>query len=333
MNQSSSLSNLFESFGIFSKQNNRYLIIGPSGSGKTHLSYQLIFFVLPKYRRHIYIYGSNDALKTAFIPRFKDLNIQIFELPIIHGSDLSKLDFDALKVGDLVIVDDLSHILAERDNELIKFLNKAYTASRHKGFDIITILHKYKLNNRMIRDNCTKIFITGINNEIINEFGDKIINTKCLPIILDVTNDCKQQYIDFNIIGKSVTQPNEILRRIKIQDNNKLPVFTRKSTKPIYIDVENSDEKYQVRVPESYYRIIEQLEPSISKRKSLHEQYILSDKSPIMGQLHTLLEDDREKVHKGESVAGNKNTSDYTNKPTPRLSMRYTKNNKRSYSR
>lgn len=307
--------NLFNVFDIVSKQNNRYLICGPSGSGKTHIQFQLIFFELPKYKRHIYIYGGKDKLKETLLPQFKNYGINVIELPINSGTELEKLNFEALGRNDLLIIDDLSHILSQRDNELIKFLNKAYTCSRQRGFDIITILHKLKLNNKMLRDNCTKIIITGINKEILDEFGEYIINPTALPIILDCNDNMKQKFLDlsqFNEV-KGLGVASKILDRIKIPNTESFPLLVRKNKKPIFINVETKDEKFQYKVPEGYIKAINGL-------KNSKKGFINNIDIPILNEAIN----QRETVNSGELKAGNSNINKNSSKNS-RLTMHKTK--------
>lgn len=304
------LNNLFEIFDITSRQNNRYLIVGPSGSGKTHLQFQLMFFELPKYKRHIYVYGGIDKLKQTLIPYFKENNIEVFELPINSGLELEKLDFDALGKNDLLVIDDLSHILASRDNELIKFLNKAYTCSRQRGFDIITILHKLKLNNKMLRDNATKIIITGLNKEIEDEFKENIVNSNMLPIILDCCNNMKQKYLDFSSLDY-LTQPSKIIQRIAIQSSNGYPSFVRRHKKPLFIDVKNKDESFQYKVPNGYFKVIDSLTDNFKKGFAKKTKSPFIENNEIQKEIKTEIEDialiQRKEVNTGQKIAGNDN--------------------------
>jgi len=290
--------NLFEIFEISSNQNNRYLIIGSPGTGKTHMQFQLIFFQLPRYKRHIYIYGGPDALKKDMIPKIKNVGVEVIDVYVNNGNELSKINFNAIGKNDLVVIDDMSHILSERNNELIKFLNKAYTTSRQKKFDIITILHKLKLNNKMIRENCTKIFITGLNKEIIDEFGEHIINPNILPIILDCNDQMKQKYLDFSEFTsmKGYGFPSKILERIAINKKDSFPQMVRRNKKPIFIDVTNKDEIFRLRIPDGYIKIIE----SLKKTKNGFE----SEKDSIFIDF---AEEQRKIINEGEKKAGNDN--------------------------
>lgn len=302
--------NLFDIFEITSNQNNRYLIIGSPGTGKTHMQFQLIFFQLPRYKRHIYIYGGPDALKKEMIPKIKNVGVEVIDVYVNNGTELSKINFNAIGKNDLVIIDDMSHILSERNNDLIKFLNKAYTTSRQKKFDIITILHKLKLNNKMIRENCTKIFITGLNKEIIEEFGENIINPNILPIILDCNDQMKQKYLDFSEFTsmKGYGFPSKVLERITINNKESFPQMIRRNKKPIFIDVQNKDELFRYKIPEGYVKLIESLKKS-------KEGFELKPESIFLD----LAEEQRKIINEGEKKAGNENI----NKPEIKSAMPY----------
>lgn len=314
------LTNLFEIFDIQSRQNNRYLIVGPSGSGKTHLQFQLMFFELPKYKRHIYVYGGLDKLKQTLIPYFKSNNIEVFELCINTGNELNKINFDALGKNDLVVIDDLSHVLSSRDNDLIKFLNKAYTCSRQRGFDIITILHKLKLNNKMLRDNATKIIITGLNKEIEDEFKEHIVNKNTLPIIIDICDGMKQKRIDFSSL-EYLSQPSKIIQRIAIQSSNGYPSFVRRHKKPIFVDIKDKDESFQYKVPNGYFKVIDSLSDNFKKGFIINKKSPFVEDGEIQKEIETEIKDiakeQRKEVNTGQKQAGNDNI----NKPTKRLTF------------
>jgi energy-coupling factor transporter ATP-binding protein EcfA2 len=291
--------NLFDIFDITSKNNNRFLITGPSGTGKTHLLYQLIIFVLPKYKRHIYIYSGKDKLKETFIPILKDNYVDVIDLNINSSEELKKINFEALSKNDLLIVDDISHILAERDNELIKFLNQCYTTSRQKGFDCITILHKLKMGINLMKQNCTKLFITGINNEILDEFKE-IINTNMLPIIIDLEDGCKQKFLDLSQFHH-IIHPSVLIQRIRINNDRGFPAFIRRNKQPLFINIKSNDEKFQYKVPDSYYKTIENL------RTYNNAGFKIDDKIPIIQDIKEEAEDQRKIVNKAEFNSGNKN--------------------------
>lgn len=284
--------NLFDQYNIVSFQNNRFLITGASGGGKTHLAFQLIFFVLPRYKRHLYIYGGFDELKDKMLPEFTNLGIKIYDKKIDKSDELEDIDFDALGRGDLVFIDDLSHLMANRDHELLTFLNKCYTCSRQKGFDIITIAHKLKMNNTMIRENCTKLFFTNLNESLKNEFKEYIIRPDILPIVLDATNNFKQQFLDFSNLSKNMVYNVNINERLKI-DPNKIPLFVRRTKTPIFVDVKQGNEQYQYQLPKAYNDFINKL------NKTEKGNFIKELKEPIISQ--------RKMVIQGEQHAGNNN--------------------------
>lgn len=316
------LANLFEHLNVISFQNNRFLITGASGGGKTHLAFQLIFFVLPRYKRHLYIYGGFDELKDKALPEFKRLGVKIFDKPIENSNELKDIDFEALGRGDLVFVDDLSHLMANRDNELLTFLNKCYTCSRQKGFDVITIAHKLKMNNTMIRENCTKLFFTSLSTSLKEEFGHYIVRPDVLPIVLDVTNNFKQQYIDLSQASKRMTHYSHITERLVI-DPNRIPRFVRVSKKPFFVDVTSGTEKYQYQLPRAYSNFIEHL------AANKQGKFIQEIKDPIISQRNAVLQ--------GESAAGNNNTyvdpkdSEAKMKILPPLTMKGYRPRKRPY--
>lgn len=284
--------NLFDQYNIISFQNNRFLITGSSGGGKTHLAFQLIFFVLPRYKRHLYIYGGFDELKDKMLPEFTNLGIKIYDKKIDKSDELADIDFDALTRGDLLFIDDLSHLMANRDHELLTFLNKCYTCSRQKGFDIITIAHKLKMNNTMIRENCTKLFFTNLNDSLRNEFKEYIIRPDVLPIVLDCTNNFKQQFLDFSNLSKHMCYNVNIHERLKV-NQDKMPLFVRRSKKPIFIDVKQGDDQYQYQLPKAYSDFINKLD------KTEKGDFVKKLKDPIISQRTTVIQ--------GESFAGNDN--------------------------
>src|SRR5271168_606570 len=136
--------NLFDYFNIRSNQNNRYLITGNSGGGKTTQAFDLIFNVLPKYKRHIYIFGGKDKFKEMVLPEIREMGVDVHDLYLDDSKMLDDIIFENLGKGDLLVVDDLSHLMANHDSYIVNFLNKCYTCSRQQGFDIITIVHKFK---------------------------------------------------------------------------------------------------------------------------------------------------------------------------------------------
>jgi len=286
------VTNLFNQYNIVSFQNNRFLITGASGGGKTHLAFQLIFFVLPRYKRHLYIYGGYDELKDKMLPEFTNLGIKIYDKKIDKSNELEDIDFESLTRGDLLFIDDLSHLMANRDHELLTFLNKCYTCSRQKGFDIITIAHKLKMNNTMIRENCTKLFFTNLNESLKNEFKEYIVRPDVLPIVLDVTNNFKQQYLDLTSLSKRCEYSSHINERLKI-DEKKIPLFVRRTKTPIFVDVKQGNDTYQYQLPKAYGDFINKL------NRTEKGNFVKELKEPIISQ--------RKMVIQGEQHAGNNN--------------------------
>jgi hypothetical protein len=59
----------------------------------------------------------------------------------------------------------------KNSKKLMTLINKIYTASRQSKYDVILILHKLKMFNNIVRQNSSKIFITSLSKEIVDELS------------------------------------------------------------------------------------------------------------------------------------------------------------------
>jgi GTPase SAR1 family protein len=190
--------NFIDKYNLNNGQNHRYLIIGSSGSGKTSLAISLILSELPRHKKIIFIIGGENLLLHKLKKDFEENNIEI-EIHIINTlKDIENLNINP-SPNELVVLDDLSHLI-KNSQKLMTLINKIYTASRQSKYNVILILHKLKMFNNMVRQNSTKIFITSITKEILDEFDELKnvpINTlkKNLPLMIDLSNDKIGGYI------------------------------------------------------------------------------------------------------------------------------------------
>jgi hypothetical protein len=266
----------------------------------------MIFFHLPRYRRHIYVYGQPDILKEQIIPTLRDVgNIEIHEKLLKNPND-EIINLKNLGKGDLVIIDDLSDVLAKHQSKLNDFLNKAFTTSRHAGYDIIVILHKLKLNNVMVRQNASKIIITGISNDILNEFGEHIINPNFLPIILNPMKGYKQEMLEIDDkrpMGKGMMTAQDLVQRVTINKGLKMPRFVRQAQPAQFIEVKNNSEVYNFKVPDSFEKLLLRL------NKKGNKMYLEKRDPFIFDEIKKESEQERKLVNEGELKAGNDNVN------------------------
>ena len=302
--------NLFDLFNVDSPQNNRIIIVGPSGTGKTSLLYDLIFNHLPVHRRHIYLHGTQDSLKNSIIPELKRVNIKVFE-KIISNSNDSLVNLDKLQQGDLLIIDDLSDQM-KSSSKLNEFLNKVFTTSRHSQYNVILIVHKFKLSNPMIRNNATKIILSGLDKELLDLFGDKIVNKDIKPIVLDPQNDFKQQKLigtGLNPVNNKITTAGDLMKTITVKNDFVIPKFIRKNKPMYFVDINTNDEKYQYQVPPGLKKLFKRMLLKDSKLV-LHQNPDPFDVNESNKDENIIIKsgvEEREKINIGEKYAGNDN--------------------------
>ena len=318
--------NLFELFDIDSPQNHRILIIGGSGSRKTTSLYRdLIFNYLPKHYRHIYISGVDDIMKKSIIPHLQKNGVEVFEKILEEAPKEDIINLQSLGKGDLVIIDDLSDIMGKNKNGINNFLNKAFTTSRHQGYNIILIVHKLKLNNPMIRNNATKIILTsadecdGLNDmhftkEIEEEFGDFIINRKVNPVVLNPLKNFQQEKLINEgkgpLNGKSLNV-SDLMKRIEVKRTVSMPKFIRTNTPMKFIKVNANDEEFNYKIPKGFEKLLSKMHTDYAKKTQT-----LAIKHPF--EFDKITEEAtklRDIVNKGESIAGNDNVNNVNIKP------------------
>lgn len=252
--------------------NERIVILGPSSTGKTSLGINLVLFYMKKYKKHIYLYDSVNKLINTYSRVFKDLcNIEIekFSTENIDEFIDNYLNDDFLKSGGmkgtLLFIDDISHKI--NDSKLKFLLNKAYTSSRQCNYDIICILHKLKLNNKMMLQNATKIAITKLDIDEEEYFKDIIVKKNVYPIFLDML-DGKQKILDFS--GFKNMTITELIQRIKITNKNDFPKLYRNKSKKagkfIEIKIDNDPE---FQIPTVFKRLTEKEEKRILKENEI----------------------------------------------------------------
>ena len=175
-------------YNLNNNQNHRYLIIGNSGSGKTSLAISLILSEMPRHKKIYFIIGAHNILLNRLKKDFEENNVEIEIHEINSIEDLDNLNISPSK-NDLVVLDDLTHLM-KNSKKLMTMINKIYTASRQSKYNVILILHKLKMFNGLVRQNSTKIFITSLSKEIMDEFEDfKNVSMnelkKHLPIVIN----------------------------------------------------------------------------------------------------------------------------------------------------
>jgi len=288
-------------FNVNSPQNHRIIILGNSGSGKTTTFYDLVFNHLPKHLRHIYISGAEDNLKNSIIPLLQENGIEIYNKIINNANDLN-INFNKLHRGDLLLIDDLSQHI-KGNNKITEFLNKAFTTSRHNGFNIIVILHKLKLNNVMMRNNATKIILTSLDNEYLKEFGDNIINDKIRPIVLNPLNNFQQEKLisETRRKGGALTQV-DLIQRIKNFNTIKIPKFERKNTPLKFIKIDSNNEEYNYQIPAQFLKLL-------NKMTNKNNTLIFDRSNPFEDEIIKDATNLRSNINQGESLAGNDNTN------------------------
>ena len=161
--------NFIDGYNFQNKQNKRYLIIGNSGSGKTSLAISLILAREFGYlKKIVFIIGGFNSILNNLKKDFQKSGIEI-EIHVPNTrKEMEQItnSLTNLSSGDLLFIDDYTHLLKTGAN----FLTKIFTTSRQMGFDIILILHKFKLMNSLIRMNSSKIFITKIERDMYDDF-------------------------------------------------------------------------------------------------------------------------------------------------------------------
>jgi len=317
--------NLFNLLNVNSPQNNRILIIGPSGSGKTQLLYDLILNYLPKHRRHIYLYGQEDILKKALIPEFKKNNVAIYEKLIRTNKDTLP-NLSNLQRGDLLIIDDLTDLMSSSTTNLNKFLIKVFTTSRHQGYNVILIVHKFKLSNPLVRNNATKIILAGLDDELQEIFRDKIINKDIKPLCFNVTKDYQQEMLVSNNkkplkgTGLKIT---DLMKSIAIRNEFEIPHFERRFKPLNFLQVNTNDETYQYKVPESLEKLFNKM---IKKNDKLVLTKALDpfdeQNNEESNELIKAASVNREIVNTGELASGNDNVNLNKTKPFKTIKKR-----------
>lgn len=258
------LINMFEDFNINNKQNKRYIIIGNSGTQKTQLGFYLLLKEFNNILRIKFILGGKSVIFEKFKSLLIDNNIVVEEYIINNINDLNDLLKDNnnklydLRKNDLIFIDDITHLMKNNIKFEI-FLNKIFTTSRQKNYDIILILHKFKLFNKVIRNNATKMFFNSIDKELKEEFDDIILNYNLFPIVIDNINKKQVELIiddDFNFEKElsnkklSFNQLNgegllKFIRKVnnnyKSHNNNNFHTKKDKSTREVELERELID--------------------------------------------------------------------------------------------
>lgn len=208
-------------YNLNNNQNHRYLIIGNSGSGKTSLAISLILSEMPRHKKIYFVIGAHNILLNRLKKDFEDNNVEIEIHEINSIQDLDDLNINPSK-NDLVVLDDLTHLM-KNSRKLMTMINKIYTASRQSKYNVILILHKLKMFNGLVRQNSTKIFITSMSKEIIDEFED----FKNIPM-----SELKKQLpIVINDDGEIQNHIVKELNFDKIKFSKELPIIEKNMSK------------------------------------------------------------------------------------------------------
>lgn len=226
-----SIHGMFKTLAPNNLQNKRYLILGSSGSGKTTLAHSLIAFDLRKHRRIVFIEGGQNILLDRLQPIYEDGFLQIERYNLTHENvkeviEKIEKEIDEMSRRDsllfsLYVIDDISHLMKE-SVRMASFLNKMATTSRQAGYDLIVILHSLKLGNVMLRNNCSKIFITSPDKQYITEFADIIQDPEAKPIVIDCeTNPFTQ--VKLNLEEFKGFKMNQFMERIGLTSPSSFP--------------------------------------------------------------------------------------------------------------
>jgi hypothetical protein len=206
-----------DNYNFQNKQNKRYLIVGASGSMKTSLAVSLILAGEFGYlQKIIFIIGGFNTILNNLKKDFEknDINVEI-HIPNNRKELIDITNNLKLNKGDLLILDDMSHFLKSGSD----FLVKIFTTSRQMGYDIILILHKFKMMNPILRMNASKIFITKIEKDMISEYPALENLAGQEPIVIE----------DGELYGVGIEDIN--FKNIKL-DKKKLPqLIKNESTK------------------------------------------------------------------------------------------------------
>jgi hypothetical protein len=153
----------------------------------------------------------------------KDFNAAEIDIEIHIPNDKKELIniTNNLKLGpgDLLFLDDMSHYLKTGSD----FLIKIFTTSRQMNYDIILILHKFKMMNTILRTNASKIFITKIEKDMLDEYPQLKNYIGKEPIIIE----------DGELYGLGIE--NIDFKNIKL-DKKKLPKLIKKESNISKID-------------------------------------------------------------------------------------------------
>lgn len=279
----------------------RLILCGSSGSGKTSLFYRLVFYFLPKFRKHIYCFQSKNTLVKLFKPILE--NEANIEVDIYSPDRIGEIESKYFKDDDslfdlnncLFFFDDISDLLLNRNKHLSNIINKLFVASRQMNCSVVLVQHKLKLFNPMVINNATKIFFTrkedGQFPEDIEHFKKYIVDQNLNPIIIN--NETKQQEVldlsSFNI-NKFTTQ--QLINRIKLLNPKVFPRLVRNNTKNqsrfVTVTLENEFGKDVFNIPISFKRLVQ-------STNNKEVENLLKDK----------IEENRTKVQKGEIQAQN----------------------------
>lgn len=208
-------------YNFQNKQNKRYLIVGASGSMKTSLAVSLILAGEFGYlQKIIFIIGGFNTILNNLKKDFEKNDIEV-EIHIPNDrKDLIRITNNLkLQKGDLLVLDDMSHFLKSGSD----FLVKIFTTSRQMGYDIILILHKFKMMNTILRTNASKIFITKIEKDMISEYPELQNYIGHEPIVIE-----DNEFYGFGI-------DNISFKNIKLDKKN-LPQLIKKETPKSRID-------------------------------------------------------------------------------------------------
>ena len=239
-----------DKYNINNNQNHRYLIIGNSGSGKTSLAISLILSELPRHKKIYFIVGGDNILLHKLKKDFEDNNVKI-EIHIINDlNDIEKLNISP-KMNELVVLDDLSHLI-KNSKKLMIFVNKIFTASRQSKYNVILILHKLKMFNGMVRQNATKIFITSLSKEIIDEFD--LEETPQVPFVIDNNKGT----IGGHIINK--------LNFDNVKFDKNLPIITKEKNNNIETQFKLKSPSSQMKEPALKSKISSGIKNAITEK-------------------------------------------------------------------
>ena len=246
------LINLYQPLNICNLNNKRYIIIGNSGSHKTQLAFYLLANDFNKYLRIKFILGGKSKIYDNLKKILEDNNIIIEEYILNNVQDLVNLLNDQnsnlfkLNRGDIVFIDDVTHLM-KSSQKFEVFLNKIFTTSRQKEYDIILILHKFKMFNKVIRNNATKLFFTSTDQELIDEFDDIICNYNLWPIVI---NNLERKQLILNIDDNDSFQDMFKLKHISINQKTGegLLKFVKKTNNKNFITVnKGANNEYQIK--------------------------------------------------------------------------------------